>query len=407
MRLGQRVVAVLVLCTCRRCSSEPENPLTLPVEVDGVRYDLPLEGESVMSTVEAFSRGPGGRLLSDRDLIQIRLAMHRKIASELLPSPGPTELRMWTGNSVSSMLELGVPGRLHDILRRSAKLWQHPFPLPNYRGHKESIIPKTIHHIWWQGREDMLLRAQKGQRSRARSSTDWRAQFIPRWVESWKKYHAEPTWTHRFWNESEILVLAQTEFGGIFHSLLLSFPERIKKIDTARYLILLKYGGTVVDVDFECFRCIAPLLNGTHGVLLSEESARQSINCAFMSSRPNHPLWWAVLHEIMWRHSTATNRGVLYQTGPEMLSETVRWWRDMRGSDNNDLRVLSHDRGEVQILYPFSDDDLVHRETMSNQCTVANDCASRYPESFAMHHFAASWYDEYAEFLKLKTHGSK
>ena len=253
----------------------------------------------------------------------------------------------------------------------------------------------------------MLLRAQKGQRSGKRSSTDWRAQFIPRWVDSWKTHHAEPTWTHRFWNESEILHLAEREFGGIFHALLLSFPERIKKIDTARYLILLKYGGTVVDVDFECFRCIAPLFDGNHSVLLSEESTRGSINCAFMSSQPNHPLWWAVLHEIMWRHSSATNRGVMYQTGPEMLSETVRWWRDLHGSDRDDIRVLSHARGEVHLLYPFSDDDLVHREKMSNQCSVANNCANRYPESFAMHHFAASWYDEYAKLFNLKTHSNE
>ncbi len=384
----------------------------MKVKVDGTQYAITQEGESesVVSAVERFGRG-GGRGLTERDLLRIRVAAHRQIAESLqsdrIAADQTMDVNMmhaWTGRTAPSMLSLGVPDRLHALLLHSADAWNPP------RNSDTPIIPKIIHHIWWQGREHMLSRARQGEHSRARSSTDWRAQFLPRWVDSWKSHHAEPEWTHRFWNESAILDLARREFGGVFYKLLDSFPERIKKIDTARYLILLKHGGTVVDVDFECFRCIAPLFDGSQTVLLSEEAARGSINCAFMSSRSNHPLWWAVLHEIMWRHRSATNRGVMHQTGPEMLTEAVRWWSGLQGSDAaRDVKVLSHARGETRLLYPFSDDHISsadgngaqYRDLMSSQCSEKNDCASNYPESFAMHHFAASWYDEYAKQLNI------
>lgn len=60
-------------------------------------------------------------------------------------------------------------------------------------------------------------------------------------------------------------------------------PERIKKIDIARYLILLKHGGVVVDVDFEAFKTIDSLIQG-HAAVLIEESEDQSINCAWIAS---------------------------------------------------------------------------------------------------------------------------
>lgn len=412
------LLPVALLCSCWGGGSD--DLLALPVEVDGTRHVLTLgsgdSGDSVLSAVERFALGPG-RGLSPANLLEIRAAAHRQIAERLpigdradrppanaaADASDPTILQAWAGDTVVSMPP-DVPDRLHALLLHSAGAWNPP------RNSDTPTIPKTIHHIWWQGREHMLSRALQGEQSRARSSTDWRAQFLPRWVDSWKSHHAEPEWTHRFWNESAILDLARREFGGIFFPLLLSFTERIKKIDTARYLILLKHGGTVVDVDFECFRCIAPLFDGSQTVLLSEEAASGSINCAFMSSRSNHPLWWAVLHEIMWRHRSATNRGVMHQTGPEMLTEAVRWWRGLQGSDAaRDVKVLNHARGETRLLYPFSDDHISspdgngahYRETMSSQCSEKNDCASKYPESFAMHHFAASWYDEYAEQLNL------
>ena len=395
--------------------TEPLPIVELPIEVDGRKHVLSLDSdESVTLTVERFGKGPGSGL-SSKDLLVIRQAAHLKIEKKLRESlhhlnhqrgdygnTSMSSLEAWTGILVTSTLSKpGIPDHLKTFLLGSALDWKYQL---SKEFSTNSSIPKIIHHIWWQGKEHMERRARQGERLGIRGSPDWRAQFIPRWVSSWKRYHSNG-WTHQLWNESTILTLARKEFGGIFYKLINSFSERIKKIDAARYLILLRYGGTVVDVDFECFRSIEKLFFGVE-VLLSEEASSGSVNCALMSSRPFHPLWWYILHEIMWRHQKDPNRGVMHQTGPKMLTYAVRWWLDNVGEQG--IKLLRHSRGETEIFYPFNDDDITsefgaqNREVMSSQCCVANTCAEKYPQSYAMHHFAATWYDEYADQLGLQ-----
>ena len=52
----------------------------------------------------------------------------------------------------------------------------------------------------------MNARAEKGKTAK-RNSPDWRAQFVPRWIQSWTVHH--PHWTHVMWDETTILKLAK------------------------------------------------------------------------------------------------------------------------------------------------------------------------------------------------------
>ena len=52
----------------------------------------------------------------------------------------------------------------------------------------------------------MNARAEKG-KTAERNSPDWRAQFVPRWIQSWTVHH--PHWTHVMWDETTILKLAK------------------------------------------------------------------------------------------------------------------------------------------------------------------------------------------------------
>ena len=66
----------------------------------------------------------------------------------------------------------------------------------------------------------MNARAEKG-KTAERNSPDWRAQFVPRWIQSWKVHH--PHWTHVMWDETTILKLA-TEMNQ------LEYVQKKKKI---------------------------------------------------------------------------------------------------------------------------------------------------------------------------------
>lgn len=323
---------------------------------------------------------------------------------------------------------------------------QHDDPTPT----PTLELPKTIHFIWWQGLDDLHARSRNGQTA-TRNSPDWRAQYIPRWIESWKRNH--PTsqgWTHLFWDEAKLLQLAkELGYGDVMHS----FHERIKKIDLSRYLILFKHGGIVSDVDFESFKPIDSLVAG-HSAVLVEESQDATINCAWIASVPKHPLWIKVLKEISKRQVQAPNSGVMYITGPKMLTHVSQEWERDRAlnhkEDGYDVKIYTHASNENRLFYPYNADhmsDAKNRELMvcfdcaccthmmfvdggvivcsffvmdsfgvlcfvlshsfrigcywywsfkqSSSCSEANACAAEYPDSYAMHHFAATWYDHY------------
>ena len=234
------------------------------------------------------------------------------------------------------------------------------------------------------------------------------------------------------WDETMILKLAEN-LGYL--DFIQSLPERIKKIDFARYMILYQYGGVVLDVDFEAFKPIDKLLQN-HSVVLIEESENQSINCAWIASIPNHSLWIRVIDEIISRQLNKKFGGVIYITGPKMLTDVSKEWEkeqeqhqeqrqeqqqqeagrksvllsedgDKKKKKNMRLHILRHATGENRLFYPYNADHMVgvngasNREKKSSSCSVENTCAKMYPNSMAMHHFAATWYDEYARQIGL------
>ena len=116
---------------------------------------------------------------------------------------------------------------------------------------------------------------------------------------------------------------------------------------------------------------------------------------------------WHVVHEIMHRvEDPATAKaGVLVQTGPKMLTAAVRDYQRM--FPDSSISILRHATGESKLIYPYDADHQSSkngkelREELSSSCTIADDCASRYPDAYAMHHFAGSWWPAYKEQFDL------
>ena len=81
----------------------------------------------------------------------------------------------------------------------------------------------------------MNARAEKG-KTAERNSPDWRAQFVPRWIQSWTVHH--PHWTHVMWDETTILKLAKEMNQLEYVAKKEKYCNRCKKIYSKNFYIV-------------------------------------------------------------------------------------------------------------------------------------------------------------------------
>jgi mannosyltransferase OCH1-like enzyme len=82
------------------------------------------------------------------------------------------------------------------------------------------MIPFRLHQIWFQGADQIPVKYHSFQ-------------------QSWRHHH--PHWDYRLWDQPQIEQLVAT-CSDLVQSLYYQLPERIQKIDLAKYLILQRYG---------------------------------------------------------------------------------------------------------------------------------------------------------------------
>ena len=76
---------------------------------------------------------------------------------------------------------------------------------------------------------------------------------------------------------------------------------------------------------------------------------------------PNHPLWKRVLLEIQKRQLKHPTRGVMYITGPRMLTsvseewERSRWEIEFNENDGDDVYILHHSSNDNRLVSIQSD----------------------------------------------------
>lgn len=78
----------------------------------------------------------------------------------------------------------------------------------------------------------------------------WKTEDIPERVEgnaaAWRRHH--PGWTYRLWTDEAIDTFVREEFPDVW-PLFRSYPDRIQRVDAARYMILHRPGGLYNDLD--------------------------------------------------------------------------------------------------------------------------------------------------------------
>ena len=255
-------------------------------------------------------------------------------------------------------------------------------------------VPKKIHQVWMQGAGDL---------ERLEKEDDGIKKHFLRWTKTWK--YAHPTWEYKLWDERSISDLVHSDpllkWAAPTYD---SYDHFIKKVDFARYLLLFRFGGVALDVDFECLGPLDEILKGSTVIVAEEEpkkldengnarmltiagqSLAWSSNNAFMASSAMHPFWLLTACEAMRRNGIDSHMHVLKSTGPVLLTQVVDLYHSMYGSDS--VKVLDR-----MLFFPLSIEGKAWNER--HRCIVEDNCQETFKDSLAIHHFSQSWLADY------------
>ena len=146
--------------------------------------------------------------------------------------------------------------------------------------------------------------------------------------DSWKIKN--PTWFHVEWNKNMCIDLVKT-FYPEHTDLFKNYPYEIQRCDTIRYLILHRYGGWYVDMDYYCCRPLDEvpkeypndiyLVQSPNGVSGQDSD---HISNSLMFSVKDHPFWKQVMLDMEKGQKVpyfyTKHLAVMFTTGPGILN---------------------------------------------------------------------------------------
>lgn len=203
------------------------------------------------------------------------------------------------------------------------------------------MIPSILHFIWV-GKEAM----PKEQRA---------------FIETAKKLH--PSWEICLWNEKKL--------GSICDTTVVSHWHPAQQSDYFRYRVLRSFGGVYLDCDVEVVKPLDALLEGSDIPSRSFFAGFESdglIGTAVMGSSENHPVLDKIIDAFPPAFSLSQNASD--QVGPRFLARILE-----------DENVSIYPR---HYFYPYAWDDARKAKLKSD----------RFPRSYAIHRWAASWLTE-------------
>ena len=167
-----------------------------------------------------------------------------------------------------------------------------------------SNIPKIIHQIWFN----------------FENNNDVPEKFKNN-IESWK--NKNKNFNYKLWDLESAILLIKEEFPG-FLDTFNNFKYNICKCDFFRYILLYKFGGIYVDLDFYCLQPIDIFLNLLNSssinqlnnvkkksIILTEEwpnssnenskliGSSQTLHNGILISENNHPFWMLMINNCL------------------------------------------------------------------------------------------------------------
>ena len=216
----------------------------------------------------------------------------------------------------------------------------------------------------------------------------WKTEQIPydiydrRWVESWTTLH--PGWLCVLWTDERLRALTR----ACYRDCEIMCGENVPGIylaDFGRDMVLHRFGGLYVDLDYECLKNMEPLLSGHQFVTSYSDDSRQELNNALIAAVPDHPLLSRYMDACCsrWRNGTRTRSvsdfveefGPGPVTGPVMMTEVTDVFLKKGGDP-----VTVHD---ARLLCPIDwrKDLSIHLGTLPPE-TIAR-VREDYPDAYA------------------------
>lgn len=155
----------------------------------------------------------------------------------------------------------------------------------------------------------------------------WKTADLPavmqRYLDAWRRLH--PDWDIRLWTDDTMLAFVREQYPDLLATYE-NYPKMIQRADAFRYLVLGRLGGIYADLDVEPLQAVNSLL--VHDCFLGVEPL-EHINPdrihqgvpflftnAFMGSVPNHPMWRAVIGQLV----ELADQETFFSTGPSMVT---------------------------------------------------------------------------------------
>lgn len=202
--------------------------------------------------------------------------------------------------------------------------------------------------------------------------------------QTWKEKN--PDWEYRFWNHNSIEQFMASEFQNLI-PLFRSFPYDVQRWHFVRYLILYRYGGLYVDMDYECIKPLDSILSdslccfgvepASHAIQYSEPYI---IGNALMASIPYHDFLDHIIQEITigkWQNQVNAVLQIKESTGSSMIK---RIYNAYKKKDN--ITLLP-----AELVTPLSFEEI--REVIAGVVSPEIEC--KVDNAYAIHYFFNSW----------------
>lgn len=211
------------------------------------------------------------------------------------------------------------------------------------------MIPKIIHYCWFGGKE--------------------KPEDVKKYIASWKKYC--PDYEIREWNEFNFDIHESDYCREAYEAKKWAFVA-----DVARLTVLEKYGGIYMDTDVEVVRPFDDLL--TYGAFMCFEN-KDSVSIGTLGVEKGNPILADFLASYENRHFLCTDGSYNLTTNLKIITSTLK--NKYHLVLNGKKQLLPH-RVLVLPMESFIAKDSMTGWIMADEST------------YAIHHYAASWYDE-------------
>jgi len=202
--------------------------------------------------------------------------------------------------------------------------------------------------------------------------------------QTWKEKH--PAWEYRFWNQKAVEQFMESGFPDLL-PLYRSFPFNVQRWDFVRYLILYRYGGLYVDMDYECLDPLDSLLWNATCCMGMEPAAHALryrtafiVGNALMASVPGHNYFDRIIKDISsgnWQKYQNKGSQVVEFTGPFMTT------RIYDGYERKDEIALL----PAELVAPLSLEEV--QQLIAGKETA--EMEEKVEKAFAVHYFFGSW----------------